>query len=251
MSKVSKLLGGVRLVRRGVPSYAELYEQHAKVRTDDSVVGGGDFNLVSALMLSALTEAGLSPEHSLLDFGCGVGRLAIRAIPFLANGRYIGVEVSKNIISRAKKRVKESELSGAEQSWIVSPSPKFDRITSNSIDVIAAFSVFTHLEDEDIYSYFLEFSRISKDTSRLVASFLILGENPLAEKVFIESALKDYSSRHKEVRNVVTTRDFIEKLAMLTGWRVHNWIAHDCPSFKDDSGKLHGLGQTVAVFYKT
>lgn len=39
-----------------------------------------------------VVEAGLRPEHRLLDFGCGALRLGILAIPYLEEGNYFGVD---------------------------------------------------------------------------------------------------------------------------------------------------------------
>ena len=79
-------------------SYEELYENHAKENSTETVVGNGDFSKIGFLELSILKECGLEPEHRLMDLGCGSGRLARFAIPYLDKGHYLGVEISQSIL---------------------------------------------------------------------------------------------------------------------------------------------------------
>ena len=51
--------------------------------SDEEIVGEGDFDRVGAIELASLREAGLQPSNVLVDFGCGTGRLALHAVPFL------------------------------------------------------------------------------------------------------------------------------------------------------------------------
>ena len=53
---------------------------------------GGYFDEFSQLMLKILVEAGLKPEHYLIDVGCGSGRLTKSAGHYLT-GRYLGTDV--------------------------------------------------------------------------------------------------------------------------------------------------------------
>jgi hypothetical protein len=46
---------------------------------DDAI--GGDFDLGGRIQLGVLLRQGLRPTDTLLDLGCGSGRLALKAIP--------------------------------------------------------------------------------------------------------------------------------------------------------------------------
>jgi SAM-dependent methyltransferase len=39
-----------------------------------------------------LREQGLRPDHRVLDFGCGAGRIGIWLVPYLERGHYVGVD---------------------------------------------------------------------------------------------------------------------------------------------------------------
>src|SRR4051812_48971736 len=65
--------------------YESLYEAVAQSLGDDAV-GGGDYNEIGEIELDVLRACGLEPHSALLDFGCGNGRLAIHAVPFLQRG---------------------------------------------------------------------------------------------------------------------------------------------------------------------
>src|SRR4051812_47688577 len=75
--------------------YQHLYETHAHSNTDADAVGGGPFEVVGSMEQAVLEDEGLKPTDTLLDFGCGTGRLAVQAIPFLEGGQYIGADISK------------------------------------------------------------------------------------------------------------------------------------------------------------
>ena len=63
-------------------TYESLYEAHAR-STGDEGVGGGDYDVMGEVELDVLRAEGLQPTSTLLDFGCGNGRLAVHAVPYL------------------------------------------------------------------------------------------------------------------------------------------------------------------------
>ena len=81
--------------------YADLYEEHAATLPPDASIGDGDFEHIGRIELAILTDAGLTPSSSLFDFGCGTGRLAVHAVPFLAEGNYLGTDISPTMLRHA------------------------------------------------------------------------------------------------------------------------------------------------------
>lgn len=63
--------------------------------------GAQDWEIHSQQQLDFLTSRGLRPYHTLLDFGCGTGRLASRAVPFLEKGNYTGMDISPKALECA------------------------------------------------------------------------------------------------------------------------------------------------------
>lgn len=68
----------------GAPTEAQLAETHHHYYGRPWALG--------RCMFDALLSNGISPEHKILDFGCGSGRLAIWLVKFLSVGNYYGVE---------------------------------------------------------------------------------------------------------------------------------------------------------------
>lgn len=84
-------------------AYEHLYESHARGDSSAESVGAGNYELIWKMALSLLKMAGLRSTHTLVDFGCGSGRLAVQVIPELNGGRYIGIDIAKTFLRRADK----------------------------------------------------------------------------------------------------------------------------------------------------
>lgn len=184
MKRLIRHLSATRFGQRRPPwaFYQRAYEEQAKRLLDDSVIGGGDFALVGELELSALRLAGLSPTSTLLDLGCGVGRLAVHAVPYLTEGSYYGVEISRTILARARARVASLGLDERRVVWLLEADPRLPSMPDRAVDVACAFSVFTHLEHEDTFLYLETLKRVVRPRGRLVFSQLLLEENPEAPR---------------------------------------------------------------------
>jgi ubiquinone/menaquinone biosynthesis C-methylase UbiE len=141
------------------------------------------------------TEANLQPNHSVLDIGSGVGRTAIALSGFLyGEGRYEGFDVVENGVNWCNKKIKkdhpnfnftyvplfndlynESTLKATDFSF---PYP------DNSFDVIFSFSVFTHMQIEEIAHYLKEIKRVLKPNGKSLNTFFTF--NKTTEKSISE-----------------------------------------------------------------
>src|SRR5581483_61627 len=122
-----------------------------------------------------------------VDFGCGTGRLAVHVIPYLHGGHYIGIDVSRPMLDGARRRVaRVVPAPPARVSWIQQTRPVFP-LPDRSVDVICAFSVFTHVEHEDTYRYLADARRIIRPDGRFVFSCLPLSL-PIARTIFLREA---------------------------------------------------------------
>jgi SAM-dependent methyltransferase len=142
--KARKDPAAVRLFRE-LP-YMAAYAAHTDMRVERdgpaAAVGAAkDWERHGELQKAFLVRQGLRPEHTLLDYGCGTGRLARKVVPYLQRFRYTGVDVSRLALRAAR------DLSVAE-GWArmgpilavppsVTPAARYDYVW--------AFSVAIHL----------------------------------------------------------------------------------------------------------
>lgn len=141
--------------------YIEAYSKHTDYRVKNHGPHraiGGQWEEHGPMQLEFLQSMGLTPESKLLDFGCGTGRFARHAVPFLNSGNYMGVDISGAAIAHA---VHLSE----DEGW-AEKNPAFLRGDGTlsglrgPFDLVWAHSVFTHLPEELIQKVIEGFARL-------------------------------------------------------------------------------------------
>ncbi len=227
--------------------YEELYGRPGGSSPDDSASGEGDFRLIGRIELSLLFMEGLQRSDTVVDFGCGSGRLATHLVPALRDGHYIGIDISQAMLDRARARIDRIVPSpGCRVTWrrqTACPFPLADR----SIDMMCAFSVFTHMEHEDTYRYLKDALRVVRPHGSFILSCLPM-DLPAAQQVFLDSAADSFAARWSRVRNVTTSTDLMSAIATLAGWTVRRWYAGNEPKvILVDTGEPIALGQSVCV----
>jgi ubiquinone/menaquinone biosynthesis C-methylase UbiE len=233
--------------------YEKLYERHARDFTDDLAVGGKgmvEFDAIGRMELAILRMEGLEPKSTLLDFGCGTGRLAVHVIPYLDGGRYVGTDISPTMIKRGADRVRKAIPNPpCEVVWAHQPSHRFP-LPDAGIDMLCAFSVFTHMEHEDAYVYLREAHRVVRPGGCLIFSCLALPVDT-ARQVFLREAEDGFKGRWRRVRNVTTSRDLMSEIARMAGWTPLRWHAGDepIPVLKGQPGPSV-FGQSVCVLQR-
>src|SRR5215471_1763003 len=130
---------------------------------------------------------GLAPTQTLVDFGCGTGRLAVHAVPFLAAGGYVGIDIAESMLVQARSRVHQVAPSPTCRVSFVKQTTTAFPLPDASVDWVCAFSVFTHMEHEDSYRYLCDARRIVRPTGRLVLSCLPIDTVEYARHIFRES----------------------------------------------------------------
>ena len=211
--------------------YEALYEAHGQAQSDEAVVGGGDFEWIGRIELGLLLMEGLTPTDTLVDFGCGTGRLAVHAIPMLVGGQYIGTDVSPSMLEKAQRRVGgRIAQPPCRVSWIQQTTTEFP-LAARSVDMICAFSVFTHIEHEDSYRYLRDALRVVRPGGRFIFSCLPL-DLELARDVFLSEAQWDVRARWGKVRNIATSIDLMTAIARIAGWTVVRWYPGDEPNIR-------------------
>lgn len=114
----------------------------AKGRHRDIV--GGRWKETGEIQMALLREAGLQPQHRLLDIGAGSLRLGCRAVPYLDPGHYWATDLSAELMRRGW----ETELEAKDRlplSHLVQDGDFSFPGLPDDFDHAIAFAVFTHL----------------------------------------------------------------------------------------------------------
>ena len=230
-------------------SYEALYEARIRAKSADVAIGGRSrpFDTIGRLELAVLMKEGLKPTDTLVDLGCGTGRLAVHAIPALSGGRYVGIDISQTMLDEAQKRIERTVPDPPCQVlWIHQTTPVFE-LDADSVDMICAFSVINHMEHEDAYLYLKEALRVVRPGGRFVFSCLPINTKR-AREVFLKSAEVDLQARYRAVRHVATSKDFITDIARMAGWTPIRWYDGDEKNIRlPDNGELYEFNQSICI----
>ena len=156
-------------------------------------VGGyGDFRAVGEEFLRYFVEFGkLKPNESVLDVGCGIGRMAVPLTRFLdKNGSYEGFDIVKTDIDWCNNNISRKfpnfRFQHADMlNRVYNPKGKVDAAKwrfpyqNGSFDFVFLTSVFTHMLPEAMENFFSEISRVLRRDGRSLITFFLLNEKPV------------------------------------------------------------------------
>lgn len=164
---------------------------------------GGNFIPFGLIQRDLLRQFGLKDDSALLDIGCGSGRLA-NALKDMPDLQYTGIDVVQDLLDYA------NELCGRDD-WRFYKSTDFSiPLEDKSVDMVTAFSVFTHLLHEESYVYMVEARRVLKPGGKIVFSYLDFN---IAEHWAV------FMSNINQIHNRVHLNQFIDNSAIITWCR--------------------------------
>ena len=216
-----------------------------------SDAAGGQYALMGALMRETLIAAGLRPHHSLIDVGCGSGRLSVALRSYL-EGPYLGIDVVPELVAYAREASRRPDWRFEETAGTGIPAP------DGTADMVCFFSVLTHLLHEDSYQYLAEAARVLKDQGTIVFSFL---DFAVAGHWFVFEGMLDARVRREITHhNQFMARGMIEPWAARLGLSVTAILDGDRPQVRlaagvatEDGGVMPReavLGQSICILRK-
>ena len=127
--------------------------------------------------------------HSVLDFGCGCGRI-LRHWKGRVQGRVTGVDINARLVRWCQGHLPFAEVTTSD------PAPPLD-FADESFDFAYARSVFTHLDEELGSAWIAELRRVLEPGGLLL--FTVSGDQ--FTDVMEAEELKVYRAGHLVVRN--------------------------------------------------
>jgi len=150
-------------------------------------VGSGDYRTVGNEFLGYFQRlCGLQADHSVLDVGCGIGRMAVPLTEYLsAHGSYEGIDIVPEGIEWCSARITPKFRNFRFQladvfSKFYNPTGRYHAweyrfpFADNSFDFVFLTSVFTHMLPSDVMNYMRESNRALKPGGRSLISWLML-----------------------------------------------------------------------------
>lgn len=160
---------------------------------NQSAPQGTEFLGLGLAMLSLMMREGLTPQSSLLDLGCGIGRLAIPATQYLDHeGSYLGININLSAIAWCHENITQKY-------------PKFEFAVLNArnyhyghkaeygqqplseaslpiqaerrFDAISMYSVFTHLLWGDVELYVRLFLSLLNPNGFALTTWFLINDN--------------------------------------------------------------------------
>jgi SAM-dependent methyltransferase len=106
--------------------------------------------------MAVASDLGLPQRRgSVLDFGCGVGRLSRELSGRFE--RYVGVDISAGMVERALALNRDF----ANCTFLINDRPDLSRFGDGEFDAVVSFIVLQHIADRDLISrYIAEFVRV-------------------------------------------------------------------------------------------
>jgi len=108
-------------------------------------------------------EVKLTVDMTVLDLGCGIGRVAKWVSPKVH--KYVGVDFSPTMIKKARKRCRRF----ANTQFIVNDGWTLKETPSNSIDLVFCELLFQHISKQNTLSYILEVYRVLRSNGVFVS----------------------------------------------------------------------------------
>jgi 2-polyprenyl-3-methyl-5-hydroxy-6-metoxy-1,4-benzoquinol methylase len=226
----------------------ELLETKPRMAALEEYVGGGQRYSIGHREKEAIARHHPLQGAAIVDVGCGIGRLttSLAGEPIAS---YLGTDILPEVLDEARLPVAgDPRYRFALVDGLTIPAEPA------STDIVCAFSVITHLMDEEVFEIFREAARVLRPGGVAVFSFLDFS-HPRHRDHFLQ-LVKERSIRHDVLKCFEkSTLDFF---ADATGFDVDEYLdayASVPAKFPDQtlpdgtrSGQFLIMGQSLGFF---
>lgn len=166
---IGDLRHGLRTQQWGLPPAYLRVKVCGTIPPEDYLEGGWRH---ARALVQMLTQAGGDPLQitSILDFGCGCGRVIAAAQALLPSARFYGTDAEADLIGWAKTHLRQAEFA------VNSPEPPLP-YADEQFDFIYAISVFTHLDEHLQFAWLDELHRVAKRGAMLILTVHSTGDD--------------------------------------------------------------------------
>jgi SAM-dependent methyltransferase len=166
---------------KGIANKRNKYEP----KRGDIYTGSGDFITQGIHQLELLKNyVQLNPNATVLDVGSGIGRTAVALTNYLSEeGNYEGFDIVEKGVKWCLETItkdfpnfnfKYIPLHNDLYTETMGNAEKFTfPYADNTFDVVFLFSVFTHMQPEEVQNYLNEISRVLKPKGKCFSTFFI------------------------------------------------------------------------------
>ena len=186
---------------------ADLIANHPIEEAMSLAVGGG-YDQIGQIESQLLRWAGLANGMSVVDLGCGSGRMPhVLGKAFAID--YLGVDIVQAFLDYAATK------SPTNYRFVLNRSLTFPA-DDKSADFVTAFSVFTHLLPSESYLYMEDARRVLKRGGKLVFSFLEVAEP--SHWFAFEGEVNNRRAGGSSHLNMMLERPMIRRMAETLGY---------------------------------
>ena len=167
---------------QGVNSYHRQLTDDELNRNEHRDFVGGLWDEIGRLQHDFMVSRGLTPQHTLLDVGCGALRGGIHFIDSLDLGNYHGLDINESLLNGGKREIKHAGLVDKHPKLLINQNFEFWQF-GTKFDYALAVSVFTHLPMNHIVRCLVELAKVLKPQGQFFASFFEAPTSAFLEQI--------------------------------------------------------------------
>lgn len=230
-------------------------------------IGSGDYLKIGKLFFGHFKKyCNITPDSSILDIGCGIGRMAVPFTNYLSpKGRYEGFDIVKIGIDWCTKNISSrfpnfnfKLIPLKNDLYLLNTDEKAAELQfpyeNDSFDLVFLTSVFTHMMPLDIENYIKEIQRVLIKDKKCFATFFIIEEenenkpNSFGSKNFPYD-YGNYFLMDKTVKeaNVAFKKSYIESLLTKNNLELVHFIKGNWSGIQNTELNEH---QDIVIFKK-